>query len=269
MACKTTLYHLSYTSVNGAVTKADNTLINNTNEIASLIETSRVGFTEPFVVNGGTLAYFQDTKAGMLQTFGDYYNFAFLAPAASVAEVTNNIAERSRDMILVASVPKAPFYSLIVCLLTSALFGFLLTLLALRSHPWKNKAVQLRLGTAGLVSSLFEHATDLPDPATKVDALFSERIDGFRNASRLGIARGDNAKLTYVEFAQGEDGESSKCRSVKSMISDSEPPEDDPVEQEEHISMMSAKTSDISSETLVKIPRKPVRNIVSGVDDRP
>lgn len=194
VSCNTTLYHLNYTfnSEAGILTEASYSLISNPKAIQGIIETNQEGYCNSFIYNGALLSYFQTTQDSFMQMFGDYYNAAFLAPVASVAEQVSDSAEQLISTLLVARVPKAPLYALIACCLLSTAFGLITTIFALISHPLALSQYQLQLSYQGILASLLEggHAAR-PGEAKDPDDLFREQASpgSFSDAplTRVGI----------------------------------------------------------------------------------
>ena len=178
VSCNSTLYHLNYTfnPMAGILTEASYSLITNPKAIQGIVETDQLGYCDSYIYNGAILSYFQDTQDEFMQMFGDYYNAAFLAPAASVAEQVPDSDEQVISTLLVARVPKAPLYALIACCLLSAAYGGLITVYACLSHPLALSQYHLQLSTQGVLASLFEgEPAAHPGEAEGPDDLFSEQ----------------------------------------------------------------------------------------------
>jgi len=144
------------------------------------------------------------------QQFADFMGQRFsetvLSMVAGITAESRNIAEQTRERLLVTRLPKAPFFALIVLNLVYALLGILLAIIALASQPRRTRNVQARLGIGGLAAALLEPTVDGNTLLGKarssgIEAAFAERYNNeeHRDDGRVIIsARGGNAVFEKV-----------------------------------------------------------------------
>jgi hypothetical protein len=97
-----------------------------------------------------------------------------------------NTEEQIRTSLLVAKVPKAPLYVLVLLCLIYAVFGIAFTIMALSVTHGGVKDVQAKLSIVGLVAEGFERVR-LGRPVGRVEELFEE-WDG-RGSRRVVVHR--------------------------------------------------------------------------------
>ena len=106
--------------------------------------------------------------------------------SAGVFDTRINLAEQTRESILVTRVPKAPLFTLVALNCVYCVLGLVLAFMALASHPADVNDVRERLSIAGLTAFCFE-GTRAKKPAEKKRQMFSEH-EG-TGSSRVGVER--------------------------------------------------------------------------------
>ncbi|OAG40080.1 hypothetical protein AYO21_05761 [Fonsecaea monophora] len=213
--CTSTVYELEYASIDGGTvvdgnyTAANETLSNN------------VGWTllqsRALVQNSLESAFFSGAQqVNTSQAFADYFSQQFSRSALSmIAGITAerlNGAEQTRQTRLVARLPKAPFFSLIVANLLYALLGICLAGVALASQPRKTRNMQARLSVAGLVAALLE-----PDRGgagrpccghkgpsnTGIESVFAEYYSTHTHARDHALKHDHHSRVILVDSGTG------------------------------------------------------------------
>ena len=183
--CNTTVYDVTYSQVNGSITKLVGSPSNSTlgGIFREPLELGP-GYWQPTLKNGMQLAALSSkTSQQMLDTFVPGFSriaASFGAPAMSSRQ---NIADQTRNSFISARVPKAPLYTTVILGLLYALLGVALTITALCNTRDGVQDTVVKLSIAGLVAEGFERPR-LGKPAERVEALFEE-WDG--KSSRIGI----------------------------------------------------------------------------------
>ena len=131
------------------------------------------------------------------QEFGNYIGQRFsetmLSRVVAVTVPTSNIAEQTRERLLVTRLPKAPFFALVIFNLLYGSLGIILAILVLTSRPRKVRRIQVRLSICGLVVALLEPSPIEQNGAghkkstSRVEALFAEYYneDKHRDSGRI------------------------------------------------------------------------------------
>ncbi|OAP64018.1 hypothetical protein AYL99_03245 [Fonsecaea erecta] len=156
--CTSAVYELEYASIDGNVGEGNYSMANESlsNNVGWALLESRA-----LVQNSLESAFFSGAQqVNTSQAFADYFAQQFSKSAVSmIAGITvgrRNVAEQTRRSRLVARLPKAPFFTLVVLNLLYALLGIMLAGMAIASQPRKTRDVQARLSIAGLVAALLE-----------------------------------------------------------------------------------------------------------------
>ncbi|KAJ9602514.1 hypothetical protein H2200_013057 [Cladophialophora chaetospira] len=157
-SCKSTFYDMKYKVINGTVMVESYTPSNNT------LPTNAVWtFGNYFAYTQNALQSAFISGAQQANTSQDFANFlgqrsseTLLSMAVGATAESSNLAEQTRERLLVTRLPKAPFFTLLGLNLLYALLGILLAVLALASQPRTTRNVQARLSIGGLVAALLE-----------------------------------------------------------------------------------------------------------------
>lgn len=158
LSCVTTAYDFEYSSVNGTVVNGTYTVANDT--LPANIRWALIN-VQAYSQNALESAWISGAQqVNTSQELSDFFAQRFSETALSMVvgstQPAANIAERTREHLLVTRLPKAPFITLIVLNLLYAVLGILLAILAITSQPRATRDVQVRLSIAGLVAALFE-----------------------------------------------------------------------------------------------------------------
>ena len=204
VSCTTSFFNLTYTSVNGTMTAQAITLITDSNLVYSLAEINvqgRSGYAEGQIVGGALTAFHEDSADAANEAFASQYDATFLAAAASVIEQVPNIAEQTRNTLLVARVKVSALLALVIALLLSAVLGIYMTLLAIShsmsistSDNWPPSSVQ-----EDHVQSRMLKSSARPELPT-MDDVFDEYVRAGRT-DRLGVLKSRQKGWVYVCLA--------------------------------------------------------------------
>ncbi|KAJ9609994.1 hypothetical protein H2200_006324 [Cladophialophora chaetospira] len=157
-SCEVTFYEMTYKIMNGSFADASYSKANRT--LAGNFAWSLFYFPSytQNVMEAGFIGGAQQSNNS--QQFADFLGQRFSETALSmVSGVTiesRNLAEQTRERLLVTRLQKAPFFTLIVLNLLYALLGIILAVVALANQPRKTRHLQSRLSIGGLVAALLE-----------------------------------------------------------------------------------------------------------------
>ena len=199
--CNTTVYDVTYSQVNGSITKLVSSPSNST--LGGIFrEPLELGFGYwlPTLKNGMQLAALSSNASQqLLDIFVPVFSrtaASFGAPATSSRQ---NIVDQTRSSFIAARVPKAPFYMTVVLGLLYALLGIALTVAALCITRDGVQDTVVKLGIEGLVAEGFERPR-LGKPAEKVEELFEE-WDG-KGSGRVGIRKTELGHWTFTSSSK-------------------------------------------------------------------
>ena len=154
LSCTATTYEMTYSWVNGSVTVDDLTIANGTTG-SMLASTIYYGFGKSFL---DSIAY-GASGAGNPIDLADSYAYGYsrtaLALVAGVMAPRDNLQEQRWEKVLVARVPKAPLYLLLVGNLGYAILGVVLAVLALGAERRGVGGVREMVSVKGLVKTGF------------------------------------------------------------------------------------------------------------------
>jgi hypothetical protein len=157
-SCNSTFFELEYKMVNGSfaggtTTPVDGTLASNAvfTYLYYLSYTQNV--MEGAFISGGVQSNNSEEFADFLaQRFSE----TTLSMVSGLTVASPNIAEQTRERLLVTRLPKAPFFVLIILNLIYALLGLVLAIIALASQPRRSRFIQARLSIGGIIAALLE-----------------------------------------------------------------------------------------------------------------
>lgn len=194
LLCTSAVYELTYNSVNGSVvngtyTIANDTLSTNIRWTLINVQAYSQNALESAWISGAQQA---NTSQELADFFAQRFSETALSMIVGITQPALNIAERTRDHLLVTRLPKAPFFTLIVLNLLYAVLGVLLAVVAVASHPRKTRNVQARLSIAGLVAALFESNTSASIGHSKlgssgIEGVFAEYRQGNYDETRVAV----------------------------------------------------------------------------------
>lgn len=183
--CSSTVYDVTYSSVNGT--------IKNWETSASNISTARIlqgtqRLTEvglPNLVQAASIAGLSNSAQSIADQFALAYSQTAMAVASAAFEPRAALVSQVREQILVARVPKAPLFALLVANLLLVVLGIVLTFVALVAVRGDTGEVQGRLNIPTLVAAMFEGRVRLP--VKNVEDMFHERHN--EQGPRIGFGR--------------------------------------------------------------------------------
>lgn len=195
LLCTSTVYELTYNSVNGSVvngtyTVTNDTLPSNIRWTLTYVQAYSQNALESAWISG---AQQSNTSQELADFFAQRFSETTLSMVVGITEPAFNLAERTREHLLVTRLPKAPFFTLIVLNLLYAALGVLLAALAVASQPRRTRDVQARLSIAGLVAALFEARTSSASmtqskrSASGIEGVFAEYYQRDRDGARVVV----------------------------------------------------------------------------------
>ena len=186
--CTSTVYTVEYKSVNNTImdpifTKAPD------GYAAAVAAPPSQAFADAPLEQAHRAASVESETAGQLASrWGDLYSVIALSLTAGAMTPSRNLDQQFREQKLVAKVPKAPLFALILLNLAYCGLGLFLTVYALlftRVGSGTGAARQ-RLTVQGLVASAFEPTSRAVLGGNKVEEMFVER-DNQQPSLRVGV----------------------------------------------------------------------------------
>lgn len=167
-SCMSTFSHLEYTMVNGSFAGGTTTPMNDTLASNAIFT---FNYYMSYTQNAMLAAFISGgAQSNTSQQFADFlaqrFSESTLSMVSGLAVAHPNLAEQTRERLLVTRLPKAPFFALIVLNLTYALLGIILAVLALASQPRTTRSVQARLSIGGIIAALLEPDVRVPPAAS-------------------------------------------------------------------------------------------------------
>jgi hypothetical protein len=186
--CNTTIYDATYSQVNGTVTRVVGSVSNGTvgGIFSGPINAFAGGFGKNQLENGMHIAAFSNTSQGLANAFATVFSQTTVGFAAGVMSPRPNTEEQTRNNLLIARVPKAPLYVLVLFDLIYAVLGIVLTGVALTVSGGGIAGVQAKLSVPGLVAEGFERHR-VGRPAKKPEEFFEESEGG--GSGRVTVQR--------------------------------------------------------------------------------
>lgn len=182
VTCNSSVYDITYSSVNSSITDWRASLSNDT--IIDLL--SVVVFKPcPYLDYVSNFAQFSKTGLEIADKLALAYSQTMLAATAAAFEPRDAIASQQREQIQVAMVPKTSLYVLIAANLLLVAFGIVLSILALIALKGGTGEVQARLSIHALVATAFEARAG--KPVKEVEEFFEEKHG--EQGPRLGFVR--------------------------------------------------------------------------------
>ncbi|KAK5940848.1 hypothetical protein PMZ80_007265 [Knufia obscura] len=187
LKCKVTLYDIEYDLVEGNITRLVTTPSNDSvvNVFVPGLEQTTFGWSSISSALQIASVIAEDAQ-DLADQFAIAYSKVALSVGAGSMVRTPALAAQERNTILVAKVPKAPLFLLVVINLIFVVMGFVLAVLAARTSQEAHE-VQSRFGIAGIVANMFE-GEKAARPADAVERLYGEYWEG-NQTSRVGIHR--------------------------------------------------------------------------------
>ena len=202
LGCHSTVVDMIFSFRNGTVAGGSYTPANDTLSTglgwAMSDYRGRSGFQSYLdsAVTGSAIAC--ESAEDMAARFAQSYSEISMGIMAGIMTPRTTVEERVRQNVLVARVPKAPFFTLLALNLLYGSFGTLLGAWALSGKPRVVRDVQVRLSVAGLVSNLLE-PDGVPHRGGGIEALFSDKRqkDAAPVDKRVAIERADDQRWTF------------------------------------------------------------------------
>ena len=201
LSCTSTVYDITYNWVNGSAKSIS--ILNPANTTLAGIMFAgleRTSNGQAQLTNGATLAGFSNTSEELAIKIALVYSQTALGFAAGVLSPRGNLEEQSREEFLVARVPFAPFYTLVILNLVYVVVGVFLACLALCANAKRGvRATQVRLSIWGIVAYGFEKQSVKRSFNGQKD-LFEENGDGERDLSVIGVTRNSSQCVNDYTF---------------------------------------------------------------------
>lgn len=197
LLCAATVYDIQYNSVNGTVTKF---IATPSNDSTVNIWQGSMAFPllgSPQLQQAASLAALSSSAQELADKIAFAYSKLALAMGAEAVTPTPALAAQERSSSLVARVPAAPLFTLVVANLLFVAIGVIFTLVALGTSGGEVRDVQARLNIAGLVADHFEGAKARRG-VESIDELFEER-DG-HSSIRVAIDRVPGGGYAYTTW---------------------------------------------------------------------
>ncbi len=200
--CTSTGHDLTYQFTNGSTTggeskKTNSTLTDSLGWVMSDY-TARITF-QPYLESAMIAGAQQsNTSQGMADYFARSFSEVAVGLTAGIMSPRPTLQEELRKNVLVARVPKAPFFTLLMLSLSYAILGLSLGIWALLSHPRHARNVQARLTIPGLVANLLEPESR-PQKGLGVEGLFAERTSNQVGGAekRVAIEQLDECRWSF------------------------------------------------------------------------
>ena len=164
LRCNTTVYEATYSWVNNSfgsfisLTQSNLSLSN----IINGPQQNNNTFGIPQYVNGATLSAFSNTSQELADKMALVYSQTALGLAAGVLSPRQNLEEQTRQTLLIARVPYAPFYTLLILNLLYVVTGVVFGFLAIRANGFeKVRDIKAGLSIWGLLEHGFDGGRDV------------------------------------------------------------------------------------------------------------
>ncbi|KAE9379858.1 hypothetical protein N431DRAFT_325025 [Stipitochalara longipes BDJ] len=202
LLCAITLYDIEYDSVNGSVTrfvaKASNESVANIWQIPPGISGDHGAST---LLQAAELAIFSSNAQELADKIALAYSRSSLALGAQSVMRTPALAAQQRRSFIVARVPAAPLFTLIITNLLFAGVGVILTSIAFRASRGDVREVQARLSIVGLVADSFE-GMKTREGVENMEDYFEEK-EG-HDSKRVAINKNDAGGFAYTVWPKTE-----------------------------------------------------------------
>ena len=185
--CTTTIYDLQYTWANGSLTHY--TITPSNDSMAAVFGAAISGsWVGSYLTGAAVIASFQETADDLAYDFATQVSQITAAMGAGLMIPEPSDQAQTRIPTLVARIPKAPLFTLVLLNLIYALGGLVLALYVIFfSRYAESRDPQSRLSIAGLAATCFEPVQRSQADVTEVEELFTEKIRGKGFSQRIGI----------------------------------------------------------------------------------
>ncbi|KAF4632024.1 hypothetical protein G7Y89_g6107 [Cudoniella acicularis] len=194
--CEVSIYTFQYDFVNGNFASGISTFPESDLVSALLVQTyfSSLGSPTNFgnlMANGAYRSTLLNSSAAFISSFATQISVGLLAEMATVLVPQLNIAEQTRNEILVAEIPFAPLWTLVgLCFICFVLgIGFIVT--AVVNSSTASKDVRLRLGIAGVIANWCK-VPRYSNADLSMESMFYPESVEKQEHKRVGIARSES-----------------------------------------------------------------------------
>jgi len=204
LLCTVTLHDVEYDLVEGNITRFQPRTSNSS--VANVFQPgmSEADFGQPNLQNAMKMAAVLATDA---QDLANQYAISYTKVALSIGAGSfvrsSAVAAQKRSTILVAKVPKAPLFLLVVINLIFIVMGVVLAIMAAKTSQEAHE-VQSRFSITGIVATMFE-GEKASRPAEAVERLYGEYWEG-NHTSRVGIHRTSTGGFVFRAVDKEMDG---------------------------------------------------------------
>jgi hypothetical protein len=200
--CTITLYNMEYDIINGTITRfvtiASNDSVANAWQGAAALVSGAPG--TPTLQQAAALAVFSNNAQELADKIALAYSKVALALGAQVVKRSPAVAAQERQSFLVARIPAAPLFTLVIANLLFVVLGITLTAIALVASSGEVREVQARLSIVGLVADRFE-AQRGQDGVEDMDTYFEEKEGN--DSMRVAIDHGNGGGYMYRIWPKG------------------------------------------------------------------
>jgi len=204
LLCAVTIYDIEYDSINGSVTRfvatTSNQSVTNIWQISPGISGDHGA---PYLIQAAELAIFSDTAQELADIVALAYSRSSLALGAQGVMRTPALAAQQRESFIVARVPAAPLFTLVIANILFAIVGVILTGIAFTASRGNGdvREVQSRLSIVGLVANNFENMENR-EGVKEMDGYFEEKKG--QDSKRVGFDSNRLGGFFYRVWHQDE-----------------------------------------------------------------
>jgi hypothetical protein len=195
LKCKTTIYDVVYTSINGTITIEDHRpsnlnisqSINGPTVFSLLFALPEQASLPSFVKSGFSTALFSSESAiEMAQRFANTYSRITLAFGSVALNPLETLVQQTRATSLVTCVPKAPLYALVSLAGLYLALAIILAVIAVRNTSGDVADIQSQLSISGLAATSFESTGSADDNSGRSGSNIEDRFEELRGEFKKG-----------------------------------------------------------------------------------
>ncbi|RFU23764.1 hypothetical protein B7463_g12575, partial [Scytalidium lignicola] len=203
LSCSVIVYDIEYDSVNGTVSRfvvtPSNDSVANIWQGAMALTTGNIGL--PNLLQAASFSAFSNSAQEVADRMALAYSRVSLAIGSQAVEARPALAAQEREYLLVARVPAAPLFALVIANLLFVAMGFILMFMALATSGGEVREVKARLGVEGLIADRFESTRGRNGVEDMKD--YFEEIEG-NGSLRVGIDCIEGKGYAYREWQRTE-----------------------------------------------------------------
>ncbi|KAI9663649.1 MAG: hypothetical protein M1821_007139 [Bathelium mastoideum] len=194
LLCNSTVYDVSYNTVNGSITRFDTTPSNGT--VTDIFQGAQAQseLGSYYLLQIANLAPFSSSAQEMADKLAYAFSQTFLAIVTSALNLDQAVEVQQRTTSLVTRIEKAPLFTLVGANLLIVLLGIVFGVIALVNSAGEVREVQARLSIVGLIADHFE-GKKAKEGTKNLEDLFEER-DG-QASGRVVIQTSDRGGYEY------------------------------------------------------------------------